>query len=1233
MKKIILSFFLLVSYLSLSNAQDKTSIQLKNNEFSFKVEEKSSTSFTIKASLASLSITPTTTKAGSFVNLESEGLIKIFDAGLPNIPVISKLIEIPQDATVSYNIINFDEEIIDLADYDITSKICPAQPTVFKNVDAITLDFIYNQSVYQTNEYINTEIVTIEEIGMMRATRLGRVEINPIQYNPVKNQLRILNNIQIEIVFENANIQKTNELKTKYYSTYFNNANSEIINYDVNSSKELITDVPVNYVIVSLPEFHDALQPFIEWKKLKGFNVIEAYTNNPSVGTTTTSIKSYLQTMYNSANPQTFVLIVGDHQQIPAWAGTTGGHVTDLYYMDYTNDNIPDVYSGRFSATTVAELTPQITKTLEYEKYEMPDPSYLSRVVMVAGDDSNFEITHGNGQINYGTNYYFNGDNDITSHTYLQPLDNNAASIQIRQNISDGVGFGNYTAHCSPSGWGTPSFTISNIASLTNAHKYGLLIGNCCQSNQFQDNSFGENLLRAVDKGAIGYIGGTNSSTWDEDFWWAVGFQNAVENPPYDANLGAYDGLFHNRANELVTSDWYITQGQMNICGNLAVEASTSGTKKYYWEIYMLMGDPSVMNYLGVPEAINYELTPNVMLIGSSSIQISTNPVVPFAYIAVNQGGERLALVMTDEFGVANIEFSNALSNETVTLVMTAQNKQPVIEEITPITSNAPYVLLDSYTPENATYNSETQIDATLENVAAFGSGYDANSVTATLSLAIPDQYIIINDAVADFGNIIAGTTSNLTDAFSVTISDDVPDQHQFNLIISMTSSDNITWQSNMKIIANAPELSAELEEINDNNADFAIVSNPATYVMINEQYEYRLSILSNSGNSNNQLDAGETALIRLNTGNIGHADIQNATCYLSSNSQYITINTNNIYINDISIGDEFPNDFSITVAEGTPIGTVVNLDFTFVYAGYEEVKSISVPVGVQIENFETGDFTTYPWTLTGTPNWSVVNTGAQQGTYCAKSGAITHDGSTSFSISVNVLSDLNIKFWVKTSSESTYDFLKFYDGNTVLGSWSGTTDWTEVSFPITSGSHTFKWEYMKDASVTNGSDCAWVDNITFPAMSVSTKSTESVTFSAPNLPSWLTLTDNGDGTAKLDGTAPGSVGEYDVRITASNGMFEANQEFNLKVGLTANIESVSEFKIYPNPTNGMLNIYIPEYSSANITIIDLTGKMLLNKDINSENTAFDLSEYSKGIYLVKLVIDNKVNNSKILIK
>lgn len=120
-------------------------------------------------------------------------------------------------------------------------------------------------------------------------------------------------------------------------------------------------------------------------------------------------------------------------------------------------------------------------------------------------------------------------------------------------------------------------------------------------------------------------------------------------------------------------------------------------------------------------------------------------------------------------------------------------------------------------------------------------------------------------------------------------------------------------------------------------------------------------------------------------------------------------------------------------------------------------------------------------FTYDGDANWTRVTPEAYDGTYSMKSGDIGDDQTSVMQASLNITSAGNISFYKKVSSESGYDFLKFYIDGTEKGSWSGNVDWSQESYPVTSGVHTFKWEYSKDSGVSNGSDCAWVDYIEFP--------------------------------------------------------------------------------------------------------------------------------------------------------
>jgi hypothetical protein len=128
-------------------------------------------------------------------------------------------------------------------------------------------------------------------------------------------------------------------------------------------------------------------------------------------------------------------------------------------------------------------------------------------------------------------------------------------------------------------------------------------------------------------------------------------------------------------------------------------------------------------------------------------------------------------------------------------------------------------------------------------------------------------------------------------------------------------------------------------------------------------------------------------------------------------------------------------------------------------------------------ENFETGDFSLYNWQHSGDADWNIVSDIVYEGTYAAKSGVITHNQQSTLLVEIDVDGEY-ISFFKKVSSESGYDYLRFYIDDVEQNRWSGQIDWSQESFPVTPGLHTFKWSYTKDFSVSTGSDCAWIDQI-----------------------------------------------------------------------------------------------------------------------------------------------------------
>ena len=137
----------------------------------------------------------------------------------------------------------------------------------------------------------------------------------------------------------------------------------------------------------------------------------------------------------------------------------------------------------------------------------------------------------------------------------------------------------------------------------------------------------------------------------------------------------------------------------------------------------------------------------------------------------------------------------------------------------------------------------------------------------------------------------------------------------------------------------------------------------------------------------------------------------------------------------------------------------------------------VTIPVS---DNFESSDLLKLNWLTSGDAAWTATNTKSQEGSYAAEAPALNHNQSASMSVTLDADAG-NISFWYSVSSEANWDFLRFYIDDQLIGSWSGEIDWTQTSFPVSAGIHTFTWTYSKDGSVSTGSDTAWVDAIEFP--------------------------------------------------------------------------------------------------------------------------------------------------------
>ena len=83
----------------------------------------------------------------------------------------------------------------------------------------------------------------------------------------------------------------------------------------------------------------------------------------------------------------------------------------------------------------------------------------------------------------------------------------------------------------------------------------------------------------------------------------------------------------------------------------------------------------------------------------------------------------------------------------------------------------------------------------------------------------------------------------------------------------------------------------------------------------------------------------------------------------------------------------------------------------------------------------------------------------------------------------------------------------------------------------------------------------------------------------------------------------------------------------------TVHDKKETHYSISPNPSKGIINIEIPfDIKNYIIEVFDLNGRLIYNIKSPRNKNQIDLSTLKKGIYLIKLIMNNEIKVEKIII-
>ncbi len=1014
---------------------------------------------------------------------DDEGFVRLMLAdhshtsspGKPELPVMTRLIDYDKAGNariIISNVRTIRKSLEDMAGFE---KLYPSQQAVTKNQDPQDRPFVIDRKIYNSDSPYTRDTIIIEKIGTMRGKSIGRLEINPVVYHPREKYIDIIISMDISIEYSQAYIPDGKE-KGSYSYTFDQLISKGLVNYDSDDVVPGFSQAAAGMVIVSDTSMKMHLRPLVEWKTRKGFRVTELYIGENGLERSFSDIKDSLSYIYNNAtadNPApTYLILAGDLNLIPASEGT--GYLTDMYYAEFDGggDFIPDMFTGRLPAKDSSQMKAIVDKIIQYESFLFGDSiTHFEKAVAFTGLDGGW-VSNMDGQVNYAGHYFETNPYPTEDYVFNHESGDSIRNLRydsLRVMMKEGVGFINYTGHGTSKSWMSTGIDHTFADDMENISRYPVIISNACLTANYSDeNCLGSVMVRATDRGALAFIGSSNDTYWDEDYHWAVGTGEIVSQPEYDeTGLGFYDRLFH--LNGEAPSDWYTTLGQIMFAGNMAVSSSTSPRKQYYWENYVLLGDPSLSPYIGTPEVITAPV-PSVIPPSLKSLNIET---LPFAYAGLSAADSLWDGGHASSSGSLSLELPQ-LEKDSSLLVISRQNGIPLIKTIYFEESDTAWISINDVNVQDAEannngqadYNETVSLDIELQNAGNTG----ADDVYIKVSSA--SEYIgIVSDSL--YIGSVAANSESIDTGFDILVADSIPDLALAVLDIELYYNGNIISHGT-NISLHAPE---------------PVILN----CVVNDTLE---------GNGNGLAEAGERVKIVFRVLNQGSSSTS-GSIIISNISGYLDFDATVLFTGVLNPGVIKNIEVFADISAATPESTELSFDAELLCSPYSTNKTLSIIAGKTTEDFELQNFTTFLWDNDSDHPWIISDEGAHSNMYAARSGIIGDNQESVLSIQLNIPEDDSLRFWFKVSSEEAYDFFDFRLNNELslpdsalviplsgetdtvdMIHLSGETGWKEAVIPLRKGVHLLEWVYDKDGSVSLGEDAAWIDLVRFPELS-----------------------------------------------------------------------------------------------------------------------------------------------------
>ena len=1020
--------------------------------------------------------------------IATRGIVAPNEYGMPDLPTFNRFIAIPQGAKAIVEVRTTRSERM------TGVNIAPSLGTQCEN----EADRPYQKDAkcYSTDAFYPTTSYVVAKPQQLRGVDVIHLGISPVQFNPVRQELAVNRQLDIDIRLEGGNGHFGDDrLRSPYWDPILQNS---ILNYDCLApidydarrqewTRNHATGCEYLIVTPNNDAFISAAQELANYRTRQGI-LTKVMSLDETGATTPGMLRLWFREIYHNWDiPPAAVCIIGESGNdlqmcVPAFRTQ---HPMDNFvasdnpYADIDDDNLPDITFSRLVAETEAELPIFIGKQIEYE-YTNPcmNPYYYAHPLTASAWQTNkwFQIT-------ISTIYGYLSQHGKTptrlSEIHSGELSDQWSSASGTSNVvsyfgPDGLGYipatpgelGGWTGaeaqhviRCFNNGayivqhrdhgwnqkWYQPLIQVSDFGEINNPGQMPFLISINCRTGQYDvpTLSFTEALMRMTRNGQNAGIVGAISPTGqtysfaNDIFLWGIW---DLFDPGFLPDYGPYaDHIAEWLPSFALVSGKYFLREQVFPGTNETMLTTIFNTFHAHCDAFLRI-------YTDVPQNIEATFDESITLFAPFHV---TAPEGVQIALSAHYGGKDHLLATAMGTGEEQVLYlTDFVPTNTITLTMTGLNWLRREETITQTTIEGPFVIADSVAINNGVqslpYGQSGTLNLTLKN---YGS---QSNEAGTATLSNNSGQMLITQGETNFPVLSPDESLSIENAYSFSLSDDIPDYTKVPFTITTQyAGTSIEREFEMTVIA--PRMAATLVTIEDENG-------------------------------NGDLDPGEYATLTFRVTNVGHYEAVSPRFSLHNNEGYVRVITPEITVDDMDIGTTVEVSFEIYIEYIAGEVPTIELDLTTTINNLVMENTFTHPIGFATESFESGIFNPQYWTNDPEHPWTIEHSGAYDGEYCAMSDTtITHNESSWINFTYTSSVSGTFSFLTKVSSETNYDFLIFYIDDVEKEKWSGAQSWFSHFYNVGPGCHEYKWSYSKDYSVNSGDDCAWIDYISLP--------------------------------------------------------------------------------------------------------------------------------------------------------